>query len=117
MSPLQERKQLHSLVDMLPASEVDMARRFLEFLCAGIDKEPLSSEDLAAIEEGRQDILAGRVTTLEQVKSELGFRAEGSKLARAKRQHALLVDPDSIVASDAELMTELEAGWRTHSTG
>jgi antitoxin (DNA-binding transcriptional repressor) of toxin-antitoxin stability system len=34
-----------------------------------------------------------------------------SKLARAKRQHALRVDADSIVASDAGLMAELEAGW------
>lgn len=37
--------------------------------------------------------------------------APGSKLARAKRQHALLVEADSIVASDAGLMAELEAGW------
>lgn len=31
-----------------------------------------------------------------------------SKLARAKRQHALLVDPDSIVHSDRKLLTEIE---------
>ena len=36
----------------------------------------------------------------------------GSKLARAVRRHALLVSPDSIVESDAALMTELEAQWR-----
>ena len=40
-----------------------------------------------------------------------------SKLARAKRQHALLVDPDSIVASDAGLMAELETGWRKDWSG
>ncbi len=33
----------------------------------------------------------------------------GSKLARAKRQHALLVDPDSIVASDVALNAEIDA--------
>ncbi len=31
-----------------------------------------------------------------------------SKLARAKRQHALLVDPDSIVHSDTKLLTDME---------
>ena len=32
----------------------------------------------------------------------------GSKLARAKRQHALLVDPDSIVHSDEQLLKEMD---------
>lgn len=32
-----------------------------------------------------------------------------SKLARAKRQHALLVDPESIIGSDPELNREIEA--------
>ncbi len=35
-----------------------------------------------------------------------------SKLARAKRQHALLCDPDSIVQSDRALMAEMESEWR-----
>ena len=35
----------------------------------------------------------------------------GSKLARAVRRNALLVDPDSIVRSDADLMRELDAAW------
>ncbi len=35
-----------------------------------------------------------------------------SKLARLKRQHALLCDPDSIVESDRELMTEMESEWK-----
>lgn len=34
-----------------------------------------------------------------------------SKLARAKRQHALLCDPDDIVHSDKELLAEMEAEW------
>jgi antitoxin (DNA-binding transcriptional repressor) of toxin-antitoxin stability system len=33
----------------------------------------------------------------------------GSKLARAKRQSALLVDPDSIIHIDADLNREIEA--------
>jgi prevent-host-death family protein len=36
----------------------------------------------------------------------------GSKLARAVRRNSLLVDPQSIVESDTELMAELEKGWR-----
>ena len=34
-----------------------------------------------------------------------------SKLARAVTRNALVVDPDSIVASDASLMHELDAKW------
>lgn len=37
--------------------------------------------------------------------------AGGSKLAGAVRRHALVVDPQSIVESDAELMADLEKGW------
>jgi antitoxin (DNA-binding transcriptional repressor) of toxin-antitoxin stability system len=35
-----------------------------------------------------------------------------SKLARAVRRHALLVDPQSIVESDESLMADLEKGWK-----
>ncbi|MBV9763227.1 MAG: hypothetical protein JOZ48_00155 [Acidobacteriaceae bacterium] len=31
------------------------------------------------------------------------------KLARAKRQHALLVDPDAIIGSDPDLLSTMEA--------
>jgi antitoxin (DNA-binding transcriptional repressor) of toxin-antitoxin stability system len=34
-----------------------------------------------------------------------------SRLARAVRRHALLVPPQSIIESDAELMGELEKKW------
>ena len=34
-----------------------------------------------------------------------------SKLARAVRRHALLVEPQSIVESDAALMADLERSW------
>lgn len=37
---------------------------------------------------------------------------QASKLARAKRQHALLCDPEAIVHSDPRLLAELEAEWR-----
>ena len=35
-----------------------------------------------------------------------------SKLARAKRQHALLCEPDSIVHNDSALIEEMESRWR-----
>ena len=38
--------------------------------------------------------------------------ADGSKLSRAVRRHALLVDPQSIVESDAGLMADLERQWK-----
>jgi hypothetical protein len=36
----------------------------------------------------------------------------GSKLARAKPQHALLCDPASIIHTDERLMAEMESQWR-----
>ena len=61
-----------------------------------------------------------RVTATEFGKSlfpvlERALRGEAisaSKVARAKRQHALLCDPDSIVHSDRALLAELESEWR-----
>jgi prevent-host-death family protein len=44
-------------------------------------------------------------------KLRLVSRAGGSKLAGAVRRHALLVDPQSIVESDVNLMADLEAQW------
>jgi prevent-host-death family protein len=37
--------------------------------------------------------------------------AQSSKLARAVKRDTLLVDPDSIIGSDEELMQELHAQW------
>lgn len=38
--------------------------------------------------------------------------SSGSKLARVKRRHALLCDPDELVKSDPKLMAEFERKWR-----
>ena len=35
-----------------------------------------------------------------------------SKLARAKRQHAIVGDPDSLVSSDPALVAEMESEWQ-----
>ena len=34
-----------------------------------------------------------------------------SKLSRAKRQHALLCDPDAIIHGDKAVLRQMEAGW------
>lgn len=45
-------------------------------------------------------------------KLRLAAPPDQSKLARAIRRHALLVDPQSIVESDAGLMADFEKGWK-----
>lgn len=80
------KNNLHDLIDKLPDTEAESARRFLEFLIAQADKvyiqalrempmddEPLTDEDLNAIKEGREDIKAGRIQTLSEVMQELGL--------------------------------------------
>jgi hypothetical protein len=37
------------------------------------DDEPLISEERTAVAEGRADVAAGRLTSLEEVEGELGF--------------------------------------------
>ena len=39
-----------------------------------------------------------------------------SKLGRARRQHALIGDPDAIVHTDKKLMARLESKWRKESS-
>ncbi len=79
------RTALRKLIDQLPESELVAAHRYLcylrdkgdtvlqAFLNAPLDDEPLTEEDIKAIEDGKEDIKAGRVYTLEQVKTELGL--------------------------------------------
>lgn len=79
------KNNLHELIDKLPDTEAESAKRFLEFLIAQadrvyiqalnempIDDEPLTNEDLKAIQEGREDSKAGRHQTLSEVMKELG---------------------------------------------
>lgn len=77
------KAHLRRLVDRLPDSETESARRYLEyllttadpvlraFLLAPEDDEPVTPDDLAAIKEGLKDLKAGRVYSREQMRQEL----------------------------------------------
>lgn len=75
------RQQLHRLVDQLPESEMGTAQRVLEALTAlghdpflqmltdaPQDDEPLTLEEEALIEEGRQQLQRGEGRSLEEVR-------------------------------------------------
>ena len=69
------RNDLYRLIDSLPESEIQAARRFLEYLrdsrdpvltallSAPEDDEPETDEERASVSEARQDIQAGRVVS------------------------------------------------------
>ena len=74
---------LRLLVDQLPESEIEAARRYLEYLRdtadpflrklleAPEDDEELSDETLAALEKAEEDFKAGRVVSHEEAKRRL----------------------------------------------
>ena len=76
---MEERQVLHVLVDELPDDELVAAMRFLEHLRfrskdplrallneAPLDDEPVTDEDLAAIQEGLADKARGEVVSHEE---------------------------------------------------
>ena len=74
---------LHRLIDELPDSELETARRLLEplragddpvlraFLTAPDDDEPLTPEEIAEIEAARQEVARGDVVSWDEVKKRL----------------------------------------------
>ncbi|MEA2694414.1 MAG: hypothetical protein QOJ16_3801 [Acidobacteriota bacterium] len=79
-----ERERLLTLAETLPDLEVHAAVRFLEYLTreisdpvqtalenAPFDEEPLSPEDVAALEEARRDLAEGRVVSHEEARKRL----------------------------------------------
>ncbi len=79
------KKDLHELVDALPATEVPAAKRYLQYLrdmgdpvlraarSAPIDDEPETPEERLAVAEAREAIAQGKVLTDEQLRRELGL--------------------------------------------
>ncbi|HLF55418.1 MAG TPA: hypothetical protein VI942_01095 [Thermoanaerobaculia bacterium] len=75
------REALHALVDRLPEGELEEAVRYLEYFEkhsgrsfadavaeAPADDEPVTAEDLAALEEALADLRAGRVVSHEEAR-------------------------------------------------
>jgi hypothetical protein len=74
------RSDLHSILDAIPEDRLSDARAALEaladpmllvFLTAPEDDEPLTLEDVAAIEEGKADIARGDVIPYADVERRL----------------------------------------------
>ncbi|MCY4372575.1 MAG: hypothetical protein OXC31_02305 [Spirochaetaceae bacterium] len=78
------REELKSLIDDLSDYELDAVRQYIQSLHPSddpvasaladvpADDEPVTDDDLSAIEESDADIDAGRVVSIEQLKREYG---------------------------------------------
>jgi predicted transcriptional regulator len=72
---IQIRKELKKKLEELKVYPNETMDQLIERLADNkIDKEPLSDEDIAGIEEGLADIKAGRVYTTKQLKKKLGHK-------------------------------------------
>jgi hypothetical protein len=77
------KERLHRLVEQIPEGEVHTAERFLEYLAvdpvlrslmnAPEDDEPVTPEEEEAVREALEDVAAGRMHSIEEVKQELGL--------------------------------------------
>lgn len=78
------REEVKSLIDDLSDNELDAVRQYIHSLHPSddpvasaladvpVDNEPVTGDDLSAIEESDADIDAGRVISMEQLKREYG---------------------------------------------
>jgi hypothetical protein len=83
----EKREWLHHLIGKLSPSELEHARRYVEFLVATTtddpvlrsallapeDDEPETPAERAAVRRGKADIKTGRVFTQEQIEREFGL--------------------------------------------
>ena len=79
------RQEIKDLIDGLPDIELHAVKRFIQYIRdmndplfrilaeATWDDEPVTDEDLEAIEESNRDIAAGRVISHQDLKAELGI--------------------------------------------
>ena len=79
------RDEIYKVVDQLPDTQFNAAIQYLRYLRDFSDPvmgnlpedteydEDLSPEDITAIQEGLEDIRAGRLTPIEDVRKELGL--------------------------------------------
>ncbi len=67
------RQKLHKLIDQLSKSKLKAASSYLHFLSQ--EEEQLSSEDLAAIRQGRQEVERGEVVSQSEILASLGLES------------------------------------------
>ena len=79
------RQEIKDLIDGLPDLELHAVKRFIQYIRdmndpvfrilaeAPWDDEPVTDEDLEAIEESNRDIAAGRVISHQDLKAVLGI--------------------------------------------
>lgn len=78
------RAALHERLDAVPDEELWRVEYFLEYLRTGdgmlttlclapYDDEPVTPEEEAAVAEAWEDVRAGRVSSLDEVRRELGL--------------------------------------------
>lgn len=80
---MKSKQDLHRLVDELPDSEVEAARRFIEYLRdtsdpvlkklleAPFDNEEVTDDDLDALKEAFKDVKEKRLVSSETIRNEL----------------------------------------------
>lgn len=85
MSALPKRETVRRLVELVPDQDLATVEKMLRgvvgeadpvraaLAAAPIDDEEVTDEDLAAWEEGRADVAAGRVMTTEELCRQLGL--------------------------------------------
>ena len=80
------KRQIKDLIGGMPPEELLAVKRFIQYVRdmedpflrnlaeAPWDDEPLSDEDIAALEEGKEDIKAGRLISHEEITREFGLQ-------------------------------------------
>lgn len=87
------RDRIHELVEKLPEDTLSAVEQFLErrnstggspvrraLACAPVEVEPLTPEDIAALDEAYADVAAGRTVADAKVRRRLGSFDEKRKL-------------------------------------
>jgi hypothetical protein len=68
------KQQLHDAIERLPDSEVYAVLRYVEFLTAGYEDEPITDEERSAVAEALAEVDAGaKCYTTEDLNRELGL--------------------------------------------
>lgn len=65
------RQEVHELIDEIPDERLDSVAAILVEIVE--DDEPLTSADVAGLDESAADVVAGRVRPMRQIVEELGL--------------------------------------------